>query len=345
MQHFSVSYIVNQGLLNKGLLRFIQFLIVVVLALAITTLSLLSLDQIATAQASSHDIATHLRFSPEINSFFASQCDYQTRILTDNPMAYWRLGETSGITATNIGGLGSVVDGSYVGGVILGQSSLIADENDSAVRFDGVDDKIKIPDHDAINTDLYYNARTIELWFQADSVNDRQILYEEGGDLRGLNIYIDAGELFINGWNVVTNGGTTAPWGPSFVSTPISANTVYYTAMVLEADTTSPNTTLTGTITGYLNGNSFGVVSGVGQLFGHGDNIGIGSPSGSSSYHDGTHGAMPYRFAGIIDEVALYNDYLSAIQIQNHYLACLNPNPSPDPTPGPIYLPVIVSHS
>ena len=339
MQHFSQFDLVRQGCLNTGLLRFIQSLVVAILAIFITIASLLSLDNIADVQANNTNPTTLLRLSPKISSRFASGCDYQTKILTDNPIAYWRLGEISGTTAVNIGSLGSAVDGTYQGGVSLGVNGLLAGESDTAVYFDGIDDRIDIPDHDAINTGLFYNARTIELWFKADTVDGRQILYEEGGDLRGLNIYIDTGNLYVNGWNVATNGGTTAPWGPTFVSTPISTNTIYHTALVFAADTTGPSTTLTGTITGYLNGSSFGVVSGTGQLFGHGANIGLGAAHESSSYHDGTHGATPYRFTGIIDEVALYNDSLSGTQIQTHYLACINP------TPSPIYLPIIMVNS
>jgi|GEM_PF-5982740 len=336
MQDFLVPFLVKQGFLNKGLSRFIQCWVAVTVATFITISSLLSLGQIAIAQANSSDVSTILRLVPKINSPLAAQCDYQTRILSDNPIAYWRLGETSGVIATNMGSLGSAVDGSYEGSVTLGQSGLISGESDTAVRFDGIDDEINIPDHDAINTGKLYNARTIELWFKADTVSDRQVLYEEGGENRGLNIYIEGGNLYVNGWNLPVNGaGTTTPWGQSFVSSSISANTTYYTALVFKADTTGPTATLTGTITGYLNGASFGSVSGIGQLYGHGDDVGIGAVNQRSFYHDGTHGPTPYHFTGIIDEVAIYDYPLTTSQIQNHHLPCISP----------IYLPIIVVNS
>ena len=71
--------------------------------------------------------------------------------------------------------------------------------------------------------------RTISLWFRADdvSINSRnQVLYEEGGTTRGLNIYLKNGSLYVGGWNssesgwsgtflssdqIVTRSGTTSP--------------------------------------------------------------------------------------------------------------------------------------
>ena len=43
-----------------------------------------------------------------------------------------------------------------------------------------------------------HNERTIELWFNADSVTKRQVLYEEGGsNQEGHNIYIEGGYVSI----------------------------------------------------------------------------------------------------------------------------------------------------
>ena len=43
---------------------------------------------------------------------------YATQVLADSPVSYWRLGETSGTTASDAAGSNA---GSYAGGVTLGQ--------------------------------------------------------------------------------------------------------------------------------------------------------------------------------------------------------------------------------
>ena len=344
MQHLLVPYLVQQGRLNNRLLRVIRCLVAATIAVVMTIFSFLTLGQMAIANTNSDDITSLLRLTPRNSPLFASQCDYQTKILADNPIAYWRFGETSGVTAINIGSLGNAVDGTYQGGVTLGQNGLVSGDSDTAASFDGINDRVKIPDNTAINSGGPYNNRTIELWFKANTVSDRQILFEEGGEVRGMNIYIDAGKLYVNAYNLWPDGGgTTTPWGPKFISTSIAANTIYHAALVFQADTTGPTTTLTGTITGYLNGVSFGTVSGLGQLYYHYNDIGIGGVQQNSYYHDntGSNGYLADQFNGIIDEVVLFNDSLTSAQIQDHATPC----PAPGPTPAPVYLPIILVNS
>ncbi len=121
----------------------------------------------------------------------AQGCDYEANVLADNPIAYWRLGETGVLTAAaNIGSLIDV-DGTYTNGVSLGLPGLILDDPDQAAGFDGSDDFVSIPDDDGINTGGPYNAKTVELWFSASgplpASGTRQVLYEQGGINNGLN--------------------------------------------------------------------------------------------------------------------------------------------------------------
>ena len=85
-------------------------------------------------------------------------------------------------------------------------------------------------------------------------------------------IYIDAGKLYLGGWNTPNDPGASAPWDTAagsndalFVSTDIAANQTYFVALVMDGDA---GATL-GTMTGYLNGGQFGQLAGVGQLFSH----------------------------------------------------------------------------
>ena len=78
----------------------------------------------------------------------------------------------------------------------------------NAVRFDGVDDLLSVPDSTDFNGRITSKA-TISLWFNADDVNraGKQLLYKQSGSNRGLNIYLDGGQLYVGGWSGEANGG------------------------------------------------------------------------------------------------------------------------------------------
>ena len=125
--------------------------------------------------------ALALAFVWGANIVTAQGCVYQTNVLADSPIAYWRLGDASN-PAVNIGSLGNAVDGTYQSGVTLGVSGLVLGDPDSAASFDGSSGYVTIPNHSAINTSGPYDAKTIELWFSAtDPLTGTQVLYEQGG--------------------------------------------------------------------------------------------------------------------------------------------------------------------
>jgi Concanavalin A-like lectin/glucanases superfamily/Calcineurin-like phosphoesterase len=82
---------------------------------------------------------------------------YAQAVQADAPVAYWRLGETSGTAASDASGHGNV--GTYVGGALLGQPGAVS--NDTAVAFDGVDDRVSVPDTTALRLN---GSFTVEFW-------------------------------------------------------------------------------------------------------------------------------------------------------------------------------------
>ncbi|MCJ7692985.1 MAG: hypothetical protein MUO22_06170, partial [Sedimentisphaerales bacterium] len=54
-----------------------------------------------------------------------------------NPLGYWRLGESSGTTATDRAGS---YNGTYSGGVTLGTTGALSGDSDTAASFDGSND-------------------------------------------------------------------------------------------------------------------------------------------------------------------------------------------------------------
>lgn len=185
---------------------------------------------------------------------------------------------------------------------------------------------------------LFFAFRT------STDVTSKQVLYEEGGCWRGLNIYIDGGQIYCGAYDLnpqgVSNGGNRDPdntpqWGYSFVSSPIQANSTYILTMqfsapsggVLSTNTTGSNGYY---IRGWLNGQVFDVmdfnssdltntngantgVNGIGTLFAHPDPIGLGAINSDYIDADGLNcnSTGEDSFRGRLAEICYYNDLLT----------------------------------
>lgn len=86
-------------------------------------------------------------------------------VLADRPLAYWQLGEASGVTARDSSGNG--YNGTYSGGVTLGATGLVATNGGAAVGLDGVDGLVSAPAAWPQMT-----AFTIECWFRGGAPSD-----------------------------------------------------------------------------------------------------------------------------------------------------------------------------
>jgi hypothetical protein len=248
-------------------------------------------------------------------------------VQTDEPYAYWLLDEVEGTTDLKNSGT-EVVSANYSGSLTLGQPGL-SDPNRSAVRFAGSDGLVQVPNNNFMNVTGPWEEKTIELWFSADEADtlDEQVLFEQGGTTRGLNIYIRENKVFVGGWNAANNDNETAPWpggtdlsdpaNALFVSAPIDSNTAYHVALVMDGDA-EPGSFM-GTLTGYLNGEVFGEETGVGRLFEATNDSSIGATSAQTFFDTGRNqSASTNNFVGVIDEVALYNHVLAAEVIFQH---------------------------
>ncbi len=276
-------------------------------------------------------------------------------VVQDGAFAYWTLNETGPGAASNAGSntgeSASYPDNPQIEFGVPG----IADPNSSAVRFlgfaDGATDEVNGAGYLDVGNSSLSNAggpwieKTIELWFNADDANSdtEQVLYEQGGSTRAMSMYIRDGEVFVGAHNSAGDGGAVAtPWpaglvgaGESelaYVSTEIESNTDYHLVLVMDGDDDG----FDGTITGYLNGEQFGEIDGIGALYAHTDAIRIGGPAAQTHFDPEYSGATPfgndsglngdaptdnapYFFSGVIDDVALYNTALSADRVAAHY--------------------------
>lgn len=268
---------------------------------------------------------------------------YSDAVLADSPFAYYRLNETGGPTALNLGSVGSALDGTYnhASGFSFQQPSLLPGGDDVSIRGDGSTSgggtEVRLPDHGQLNTGAHDN-KTVELWFQADSITStRQVLYEQGGNTRGINLYLEeiAGTdtLLMGAWNLAESN-----WGPTFVSAPVSENTPYHAVFVLDGDPDNDNSTDDGSVRGYLNAVSLGSATPAGNLRAHGNDGAATGIDENVRYADGSTQGNGANFAGFIDELALYNlklddpnddGDLSDSRVQAHFFAAtVVPEPS-----------------
>ena len=267
------------------------------------------------------------------------RADYVDEVLEDRPFAYWRLGEDDPLLpAENLGSELELLSGLYVGNVLVEGDGLLFDDPDTAVGLDGFDAAVHIPESTSISLGGPFEAKTIELWFQADVIDEEpRILYEEGGLLKGLNMYVQEvdGEalVFMAAWNRRLIRPIPV-WDLSAASTAIEAGVTYHAVLVFDASDDDVFGDFDGRITGYLDGEEVDTLPGADRLYAHPGGVAIGAVAGWTRLADGNRKRGGGFFAGRIDEVALY-DYLlddpdddgdrSDSRVLDHFLAGSNP--------------------
>ena len=175
-----------------------------------------------------------------------------------------------------------------------------------ALHFNSSSDKVDIPDHSDINLGTH-SQRTVEAWFKVDDKTrtHKQTIYEEGANVRGLNIYIHTdGTLYGGAWNETESNwnGHWIPWNN------VQDNTWHHVAVTLNGGSTiGPNA-----VKMYVDGQFISTGSGS-QLWQHSGNIKIGK-NGDTKYHDGDDNGGE-SFYGDIDEVRIWNVERTASQI------------------------------
>ncbi|MEO0987077.1 MAG: PA14 domain-containing protein [Cyanobacteria bacterium J06639_14] len=225
---------------------------------------------------------------------------------TSGLVAELNLNATSGDVAVD-----SSRQGRYHKGKLRGDATWTDGIDQGGVAFDGENDVIRLNNSRDINRGIH-SERTISLWFKAnellDSGNQKQVIYEEGGHIRGLNIYIEQNQLYVGGWNTPS---AESDWQGTWLKTDdFSTNQWNHVALVLEGDDTLSEDAFQA----YLNGEKFGEGEGS-QLWEHGAKIGLGSIHDRTRFHDGL-ADRGHGLDGAIDQVMIYNNALSNDQIQ-----------------------------
>jgi hypothetical protein len=236
-----------------------------------------------------------------------ARADYQSTILSQNPVGYWRLNETApsnplNTTATNHGSV--VGDGTYEGsqGFFRGFPGILT--NDAAAQFDGTSQYIDTP----YNATLTPAVFSVEGWFYAPASSANCVL--SCGDFasprNGWLIYQTSAtgyELRIYGGN-----GTAVTANPvgNVTTLPIPSPTVVgvWTHVVATFDGTTAKI--------YLNG-QFSAQANILIPYLPGDN--------TSKFTLGARAGSAFYWNGFEDEVAYYNTVLTPSVIAAHYAA------------------------
>ncbi|MCB8927645.1 MAG: tandem-95 repeat protein [Ardenticatenaceae bacterium] len=228
------------------------------------------------------------------------------------PAAYWAFNEGSGSSTADLSG--NELTASLAGDTSFTTTlpTVPTFSNSYALSFDGSDDWVAVPDSNNINLGTF-SQRTVMVWFRVDDVNlnsRRQIIWEEGGTGNGLNIYLYDGALYGGAWS------SNSAWDGTWISsTNVISGQWHHAALVL--DSTSTSGPEANALQFYLDGQL--VESGEGaQLGNHTGDIGIGDIINDTKFADGStvNGGGGHGFAGLIDEVQVYNVPLTQTDIQ-----------------------------
>ncbi len=226
-------------------------------------------------------------------------------VANDELVAYWKFDEAAGVVALDSSDQGRANHASLEAGAIWSDAGL-----NGSVRFDGGDAYVDIPDTDDIN-DVTHDQLSVALWVYLDDVNadGKQVLYQQGGEARGVNAYVDGGQLYVGQWNDSVDG-----WAGTFLSTAqIASGRWHHVALTINGSTTLDDDVLVG----YLDGVEFGRGQGLRSVR-HGGDVSLGRIDGSTRFHDGNFRVNrdgPAGMAGMIDEARVYNRQLASDEV------------------------------
>jgi autotransporter-associated beta strand protein len=257
--------------------------------------------------------------------FSAARADYQSEILSENPLAYYRFSD--GVTtddvpppAANIGSLGAVGNGPFSTTVVNDVAGALTGSSDTALQVSGA--AVSVPFDAALNNQ---GSFSVEAWLNPDSIPAAggllcpisSWLQDGGGNREGWLIYHGDAATGFNFRTYNRNGLAVAASISSGAG--ITAGQWYH--VVATWDDTAAIAKIY--VNGVLTATSPTIAPGGGNSRPYDANT--TSPFTMGARSDGGFG-----WAGKIDEPAYYNTVLSEAQIQAHYANGISPAPSPN---------------
>ncbi len=234
-------------------------------------------------------------------SCYSYALSYSQEVLADNPISYWRLGETSGTTAVDQKGLNNA---SYSGSPVLGATGCNPYDSNTAVTFGSTNTQYVVKS--AFNS-FPGTAISAEFWIKASNTST------SGTPLSYASSTADNEFLIYNYNNVGLYIG-----GPN-VTTGIAINDGQWNHIVVTWRSSD------GALKMYKNG---------ANVFSTNHQAGYSIKSGGTlmlaQEQDAVGGALEVtqRLIGSLDEVAIYNTVLSADRVLAHYNSVVIPQPT-----------------
>jgi hypothetical protein len=238
-----------------------------------------------------------------VGASLTAHADYRSTVLADNPSGYWRLNAWPGVKyAANLGSA-TAADGVIANFTQLGVPGGIVGDANTAMYFGGLggNTRVTVPYNWELN--LNYPGFTFETWMRTDCAkgNALGVVVNRSGE-SGYVVYVQSDGSFAFNINMGT-GGTV--WSGISIPTADFAPLVgqwVHVACVYNSTNGSPF----GTQYLYTNG----VLAGQVDL----PRPPLANPGGALVLGD-------RDFAGALDEVAVYDQPLSASEIAAHYAA------------------------
>lgn len=223
----------------------------------------------------------------------AELTNYRQTVLADSPLAWYRLGESSGTTASD--GSGNANHGNYTGSVNKGKNGALAGTADSSAEFNGSDAMVA-SSGDNTADDLYIDndTLTLEAWINPTALATAAIAGKMESSRNDYILYLNNGRPAF---------GVKTDTGERFITAPADAPLNQWTHVI-------------GTYDGsrlqlYVNGERVASTSKTGNVVATAKKFEIGRRSLTTS--------IP--FTGRIDEVSVYGHALTTDRIVAHYNA------------------------
>jgi hypothetical protein len=257
-------------------------------------------DAITRTVSTGKSILDTLTVTDSVARSGTSSAVYPAAVLAKGPAGYWRLNETSGVAADNLGSVGT--DGTYENGAVLGGAPLMPHDTRS-VSLDGISQRVSFP-YDAAYSTNAVTGVTYEFWYRGTWAGDGTATGTGGAALLGchssatnkrLKISLNSAgrvytatddQLLVSGPNpsgTVVNDGQ-----PHHIVVTINPtfDVQIYVDSVLEVTNTTP------------------------------DDFGAG---GATTFYLGWHQRYNLYASGAFSDLAIYPYVLSAPQVEDNY--------------------------
>jgi hypothetical protein len=213
-------------------------------------------------------------------------------VLTDTPLAYWRLGEKSGTVAHDETGHG--YDGTYTGTYTLGAAGALTGDPDTAVTLDGVTGQVDVGDNFDFVGEVPFS---LEAWVKPAVIDGEyrhivtKMAFDNGGNpLTGTYVILEQGATIL-GFERWQNGATE-----------LTVETADFPAAGSWVHVVATYDGTTGEL--YVDGAAAQASTSVGGV-----------------QASGVHMLWGNLMQGVLDEIAVYDHALSGTRVAAHYQA------------------------